>query len=65
MEDPKGPESAGQPSRRDLWRIGLLASAVSVSALWAVSSFVDGIPFPPMILADAIVRATRLTEPAH
>ncbi|MGH2747829.1 MAG: molybdopterin-dependent oxidoreductase [Actinomycetota bacterium] len=58
MEVPASAEPAERSSGRDLWLAGLLASAVSLSALWTVSALVDGIPFPPIVLADAIVRAT-------
>lgn len=56
--EPHESERHERAPSRDLWLAGLLASAVSLSALWAVSSLVDGIPFPPVVLADAIVRAT-------
>jgi DMSO/TMAO reductase YedYZ molybdopterin-dependent catalytic subunit len=42
--------------RRELRLAGLAATAVALSALWLVSAFVEGVPFPPTALAERLVR---------
>lgn len=67
MEQPR-PERV---DKRALWLAGVVATILALSALWAISSLVRGVPFPPAAFAQLIVRdtpggvATALIELLH
>ena len=44
--------------RRPLRVAGALGTLVGLAALWVVSAFTPGVPFPPTAIADVIIRAT-------
>ncbi|MEA2498977.1 MAG: hypothetical protein QOH26_1382 [Actinomycetota bacterium] len=44
-------------SDRDLRLAGLLATGVSVAALYVLSALTTGVPFPPTSIAEAVLRA--------
>lgn len=55
---PTGPSEVGSSAPGHARLAGLLGIAVALSSLWAISSVADAIPFPPLALADRVVRWT-------
>ncbi|CAN5513168.1 molybdopterin-dependent oxidoreductase [soil metagenome] len=51
------PQAPARPDAGQLRLAGLLATAVATSGLWALSSLVASVPFPPAAFAEVLIRA--------